>query len=152
MADEYEITADELDEPTCWRLLARAGFGRVGFVHDGAVFVLPVNAAVDRQRVVFRTGDHTSLAAAGDGAVVAFEADHTDQVAESGWSVLLRGWLHAVTDEVEVAGLRESGLRAWAPGAHDRWMAITPTHVSGRMIQRHRNLSAGRRPPYMPPD
>lgn len=152
MDDDYEIVAEEIDEPTCWRLLARAGFGRVGFVQDGAVVVLPVNAAVSGRRVVFRTGDRTGLAAADDGAVVAFEADHTDQVAESGWSVLVRGHLHVVTDGTETARLRETGLHPWAPGATDRWMTITPTKITGRMIQRHRNLSPGWHVSSMPPD
>ena len=35
MAEEYEIVMDELDEDTCWRLLARAGVGRVAFVREG---------------------------------------------------------------------------------------------------------------------
>lgn len=152
MDEEYEIVADELDEPTCWRLLARIGFGRVGFVHAGDVVVLPVNVAVIGQRVVFRTGEHTSLAAAGDGTTVAFEADHTDQVAESGWSVLVRGQLHTVTDAADTAALQESGLHPWAPDSRDRWMTITPTKITGRMIQRHRNLPPGYRVPYMPPD
>lgn len=151
MDEDYEIVADELDEATCWRLLARVGFGRVGFVHAGAVAVLPVNVAVIGQRVVFRTGEHTSLTAA-DGTAVAFEADHTDQVAESGWSVLVRGQLDTVTDAAEAAAFEESGLHAWAPDSRDRWMTITPTEVTGRMIQRHRNLPPGARVPYMPPD
>ena len=31
-------------------------------------------------------------------------------------------------------------------------MMIEPTRVSGRMIQRHRNLPSGMRVSYMPPD
>jgi hypothetical protein len=31
-------------------------------------------------------------------------------------------------------------------------MMIEPTRVTGRMIQRHRNLPAGVQVPYMPPD
>lgn len=143
---------DELDEPTCWRLLSRARFGRVGFVRDGEVIVVPVNAIVARDGIAFRTANDTSLAAAGDGAAVAFEADHTDQVAESGWSVLVRGRLWSVTGDTEIAELRESNLRPWAPAPRDHWMKIAPTGVTGRMIQRHRNLPPGCHVPYMAPD
>jgi nitroimidazol reductase NimA-like FMN-containing flavoprotein (pyridoxamine 5'-phosphate oxidase superfamily) len=152
MNDEYEIIVNELDEETCWRLLARAGFGRVGFVKDDAVIVLPVNAAVSDQRVIFRTADETSLAAAGDGSVVAFETDHTDLVAESGWSVVVRGRLWDVTERPETATWHEFAVRPWAPGPRNRWMLIEPTLVTGRMIQRHRNLPAGVHVPYMAPD
>jgi nitroimidazol reductase NimA-like FMN-containing flavoprotein (pyridoxamine 5'-phosphate oxidase superfamily) len=151
MEREYEILVEELDEQTCWLLLARAGFGRVGFVQDEAVLVLPVNCAVREQRVIFRTGAGTSLAAAGDGSVVAFEADHTDRVAESGWSVLARGRLWDVTDRPETATWSAVLVRPWAPGTRDRWMMIEPTQVTGRMIQRHRNLPSGVRASSGPP-
>src|SRR4029079_12559937 len=99
MTDEYDIEVTELDEETCWRLLARAGFGRVGFVDvDDELAVLPVNAGVHNGRVIFRTAEGASVARRGDGSMVAFEADHTDHVAEAGWSVLVRGRLWDVSD------------------------------------------------------
>ena len=113
--DEFEILVEELDEPSCWRLLSRAGFGRVGLLHDGEIVVLPVNAAVVDRRVVFRTADESMLAA-GDGTTVAFEADHTDRVAESGWSVLVRGRLVDVTERPETAAWHELTVRPWLPG------------------------------------
>ena len=143
MEQDYEILVDELDEQACWQLLTRAGFGRVGFVEDDGVVVLPVNSAVREQCIIFRTGEGTSLAAAGDGSVVAFEADHTDRVAESGWSVLVRGRLWDVTDRPEVATWSAVLVRPWAPGPRERWMRIEPTRVTGRTIQRHRNLPPG---------
>ena len=39
----------------CLRLLASVPVGRVGFVADGEVQVLPVNHVIDGQDVVFRT-------------------------------------------------------------------------------------------------
>jgi uncharacterized protein len=152
MGDEYDIIVDELDDASCWRLLERAGFGRVGFCQGDEVVVLPVNAGVMHARVVFRTAAGTSLARAGDGSVVAFEADHTDRVAESGWSVVVRGRLWDVTDRPEVATWHELAVHPWAPPPRDRWMMIEPTMVTGRMIQRHRNMPAGVHVPYMPPD
>ncbi len=63
MADEqYEILVEELDEAACRRLVSREAFGRIGFVHGGEVMVLPVNAVVMANRVVFRTADDTMSA------------------------------------------------------------------------------------------
>lgn len=152
MDDEYEITVDELDTDACWRFLAGCHFGRVGFVQDGAVLVLPVNVAISDEHVIFRTSAGSSLAAAGNGAAVAFEADSTDRVAESGWSVMVRGSLWDLTDVRSMASWKDVEVHPWAPGASDRWMAVEPTLVTGRAIQRHRNVPAGVRLPYMPPD
>lgn len=152
MNGDYDILVDELDEPTCWRLMVRAGFGRVGFMQGDDLIVLPVNAAVSEQRVIFRTADGTSLAAAGTGSAVAFEADHTDRVAESGWSVLVKGRLWDVTDRPETANWHELAVRPWVPAPRNRWMMIEPTSVTGRMIHRHRNLPARMKASYMPPD
>ena len=50
----------------CLRLLASVPVGRVGFVADGEVVVLPVNHFVDGQDVIFRTA-HGSKASAAEG-------------------------------------------------------------------------------------
>ena len=152
MPDEYDISMTDLDEETCWRLVARAGFGRVGFVdNDFELVVLPVNAGVHERRVIFRTSSTTSLARRGNGSEVAFEADDTDRVAESGWSVVVQGRLWDVTDQA-APDWNELAVRPWAPPPRDRWMMIEPSRVSGRVLERHRRLAAGERVPYMPPD
>jgi nitroimidazol reductase NimA-like FMN-containing flavoprotein (pyridoxamine 5'-phosphate oxidase superfamily) len=151
MSEEFAITDSELDEETCWRMLARASVGRIGFVDGDDVVVLPINAAVHKRRVIFRTTAGSSLAGA-QGAKVAFETDHTDQVAESGWSVVVRGVLRDVTDDPEVETWRSSMVHPWAPPPRDRWMMIEPHVVTGRMIERHRVIRRGEHVPYMPPD
>ena len=140
--EEYEILVDELDAPTCWRLLSRAGFGRVGLLDGGDdLVVLPVNAAVVHDRILIRTADGTSLArAAAAGGRVAFEADHTDRVAESGWSVLVRGHLRDVTDGAERGQVDALTVRPWMPGPRDVWLVIDPLVVTGRSIHRRRRI------------
>lgn len=140
MEEEYDVTVDEVDEEMCWRLVTRAGFGRVGFIHDGEVAVLPVNATVSQHRVVFRTAVGTSLAAAGDGSAVVFEADDTDRMAESGWSVVVRGRLWDVTERTETKSWNERLVRPWAPSSRDVWMMIEPSSITGRRIERRRIL------------
>ena len=152
MGDEFDIIVDVLDESTCWRLMSRSGFGRLGFMHGDELMVLPLNAAVSENRVVFRTTDDSMFARAGNGTKVVFEVDQTDRVAESGWSVLLRGRLWDVTGRPETATWHEISVHSWAQGPRDRWMAIEPTAVSGRRVLRHRTLPPGVHPPYMPPD
>ena len=149
--EEYEVTVDELDEETCWRLVAQEAFGRVAFIYDFELWVLPVNAAVVDRRVVFRTTDDSMLRAAGNSSLVAFEADHTDRVNETGWSVLVRGRLRDVTNDPIRGAWHELTVRPWAPGARNRRMAIETAAISGRMIHRRR-LLAGRRPTNTQPD
>lgn len=149
--EQYVINYDDLDEAVCWRLLSGGGVGRVAFVYDGEPVILPVNFGVTSENVVFRTGDRSMLHELGNGTLVAFEADETDHVAQSGWDVLLKGHLWDVEDESTVPHLDELAVRPWVPGSHDRWMRIVPIAVTGRMITRHR-VSHDGRPSYMPPD
>ena len=134
---DYFVTYEDLVEPVCWRLISRVAVGRVGFVFDGEPFVLPVNCAVVDGKIAFRTAGDSMLHTLGGGVRVAFEADHVDPVAESGWSVLVRGNLWEVSDEEMRRRLIGATNHPWAPGPIDRWMIIFPSVVSGRSISRH---------------
>ena len=151
MNEVYDIHETELGEDLCWRMLARAGFGRVGFVDGDDVVVLPVNVAVSDRRVIFRTRSGSSLAKQA-GCSVGFEADHTDRVSESGWSVVVRGRLVDATDTPEAERWSEFTVHPWAPPPRDRWMMIEPTTVTGRMVERHRRIQPDGRLSYMPPE
>jgi hypothetical protein len=76
---------------SCLSLLAAVSVGRVGFVTDGEVVVLPVNFVMDGQDVVFRTASGSKLSCAEVRTPVAFEADNYDDLTQSGWSVLVSG-------------------------------------------------------------
>jgi uncharacterized protein len=137
-ADEhhYIVSYDDLEESVCWRLITRVAVGRVGFVYEDEPIVLPVNCVVVDDKIGFRTAGYSMLHELGTGARVAFEADHVDPVAESGWSVLIRGHLWEVVDQEFRTRLIESGNHPWAPGPIDRWMMIVPSVISGRSITR----------------
>ena len=107
------------------------------FCQDGEPGALPVNCAVADRTIVFRTSADTTFFEFSHGSRVAFEADHTDHIAESGWSVLVRGTLHEVTDPAEIDALASLPVHPWAPGTRDRWMRIVPDNVTGRTISRH---------------
>lgn len=119
----------------CLRLLASVPLGRVGFVSDGEVVVLPVNHAVTGQDVVFRTTQGSKLSAAESENAVTFEADHYDPRGRAGWSVLVTGRAEMVYDDAEIAALGRLGLEPW-PDAVDRsfWVRIRATAVTGRRL------------------
>lgn len=119
----------------CLRLLGSVPVGRIGFVHDGDVNVLPVNHAIDGQDVVFHVANGSKLSAAEDQDSVAFEADDYDATTRTGWSVLVTGKADLVLDDEQITRLDALDLHPWATSA-DRpyWIRIRPTSVTGRRI------------------
>ena len=124
----------ELTGSECFELLASEHLGRVAVTDDRGPVVFPVNYVLDRHTVVFRTEEGTKLDAASRGSRVCFEVDRADAAARTSWSVIVRGEVTEVTDRDELARLRELPLRAWAPGARDRYVRILPAVLTGRRI------------------
>jgi nitroimidazol reductase NimA-like FMN-containing flavoprotein (pyridoxamine 5'-phosphate oxidase superfamily) len=121
----------------CWELLDRHHFGRLAFVDSVGVLpsIIPINYLLgDGDKVVFRTDAGSKLAAAIRRAPVAFEVDGVDEHRRTGWSVLVRGRAAEISDEVQLAQLRETPLLAWAPGAKEHYVRINASKVSGRRI------------------
>jgi nitroimidazol reductase NimA-like FMN-containing flavoprotein (pyridoxamine 5'-phosphate oxidase superfamily) len=124
-----------LSPAECFDLLEPGGIGRVGFTSTGRIMMLPVNFAVTGTTIIFRTAPDTLLALYAD-AQVSFEADHLDEALHEGWSVLVHGHAHQVTDERAVKRLEgQLHLEPWAPGARDVYVRIVPTRITGRRIQ-----------------
>lgn len=134
-----------LEADVCRQFLARCTFGRVAFDDEDGLTVLPVNCLFTGNVVVFRAEPGSKLDSLGQGRAVAFEADHIDPIAESGWSVLIRGTAAHVIDPDRIATLAETETHAWAPGAHDRWVEIDPQQITGRIIYRQRLIAEGER-------
>ena len=124
----------ELTRSQCFELLASEHLGRVAVDDEGGPVVFPVNFVLDQHTVVFRTEAGTKLHAASGGSRVCFEADGTDAVARTAWSVIVRGEITEVTDEAELARLRELPLRVWGPGARNHYVRILPARLTGRRI------------------
>ncbi len=118
----------------CFDLLEPGGIGRVAFTSAGEIMMLPVNFAMTRKTIVFRTAPDTLLAVYAD-ARVSFEADRLDDTLHEGWSVLVHGHAHRVTDEREVKRLEDgTHVKPWAGGARDVYVRIAPTRITGRRI------------------
>jgi hypothetical protein len=121
-----------LDRDECLRLLGRATLGRIACSFNALPTVLPVNFRVDGDRILVRTGRGTKLDAATRNEVVAFEVDDFDPTYHSGWSVVVTGIAHEVTDPHELGDLPP--LARWAPRGDARVVAISTHLVSGRRI------------------
>ena len=121
----------------CLRLLASVPVGRVGFIADGELVILPVNHVVDGQDVAFRTARGSKLSAAGGQNLATFEADHYHEQTRSGWSVVVTGRAEVVDAGADVQRLARGGLRPWVTAVqHPFWIRIRPTSVSGRQTPR----------------
>jgi nitroimidazol reductase NimA-like FMN-containing flavoprotein (pyridoxamine 5'-phosphate oxidase superfamily) len=122
------LTFDE-----CLRLLASVPVGRVGFITDGELVILPVNHVVDGRDVAFRTARGSKLSAAEGQNLATFEADHYNEQTRSGWSVVVTGRAEVVDAEADVQRLARRGLHPWVTAVqHPFWIRIRPTSVSGR--------------------
>ena len=131
----HERVLRTLGPAECFDLLEPGGIGRVGFASADGIMMLPVNFAVTGKTIIFRTAPDTLLALYAD-AEVSFEADRLDEALREGWSVLVHGHAHKVTEEREVKHLEDgTHLEPWAGGARDVYVRIAPARISGRRIQ-----------------
>ncbi|MDF3299121.1 helix-turn-helix domain-containing protein [Streptomyces tropicalis] len=124
----------ELAPAECRALLGGHGVGRLAVPTVSGPVVVPVNYSVVDGAIVFRTApDATPYQAVG--CRVAFEVDRIDDAFSRGWSVLVRGHAHAVTDSAEVRRLVDRAYSPpWAGGRRDVWVRIDPLVVTGRRI------------------
>lgn len=108
--------------------------GRLGIISDGRPDVLPVNYAVVGGEVAFRSGLGEKLAAAVDGAPVAFEVDAIDQAWQEGWSVVVHGHAQLLHDDTEIAELGQHLAQSWVPAEGAYHIKIVPDSITGRSI------------------
>jgi nitroimidazol reductase NimA-like FMN-containing flavoprotein (pyridoxamine 5'-phosphate oxidase superfamily) len=124
-----------LPRPECFRLLASQTVGRLAFLAGDQPLVLPVNFAVVRDVVVFRTGRGSKLSAA-LGTKVSFEVDEVDIAAGEGWSVVVQGVAEEIThtDHWFDEALRRGAAPTWMSGGLDHYVRIIPHVISGRRL------------------
>lgn len=126
---------DVIARDECLELLRGRTYGRLGVTSAGQPVVLPINYAMDDERIVFRTGAGGKFHAMVHGARVAFEIDEIDAERHAGWSVLATGRVEEVTDEAEQQRLEaQSPITPWADGERSHWMVIPSPRISGRRI------------------
>jgi uncharacterized protein len=123
-----------LDEDDCLGLVRSGTIGRVGVTMGALPAIFPVNYGVVDGAVVFYTGDGVKLRAALEAAVVAFEVDHFDAAAHTGWSVMIVGLAEDMTDPAELAAVGRLGITPLAGGDRNHAVRIRPQFVSGRRV------------------
>ena len=127
--------AQRLDSVEAIRLLASVSYGRVVFTLNALPAIRPVNHLLDKGRIIIRTRLTASISAAmrsGEGIVVAYEADSIDPQTRTGWSVVVTGHAHTITDPDEVSRY-EQLLHPWVNHA-DTAVAIEPEIITGFRI------------------
>jgi CBS domain-containing protein/nitroimidazol reductase NimA-like FMN-containing flavoprotein (pyridoxamine 5'-phosphate oxidase superfamily) len=121
----------------CLARLRSMRVGRIAYVADGEVTILPINFGVDGTGIAFRTADGSKLSAAEQGIRVAFEVDSYETARRAGWSVLVRGVTEAVYEAAETARLDKLGVDPWADAvARPTWVRIRSDEITGRAILR----------------
>ncbi|MEU7283514.1 pyridoxamine 5'-phosphate oxidase family protein [Streptomyces sp. NPDC045431] len=124
----------ELSSDECGVLLGTHGVGRVAVTRHSHPAIMPVTYVVADGEVAFRTPPD-ALPATAPGGELAFEVDHIDDVVGRGWSVLIVGRPRPVTDAEAVRRLDRQAYRApWPDSEGARWVALTPTEVTGRRV------------------
>jgi nitroimidazol reductase NimA-like FMN-containing flavoprotein (pyridoxamine 5'-phosphate oxidase superfamily) len=126
----------ELSEDECLDRLTEEVVGRVVFTDSDGPGAVPVNYALAGRDIVFRVALDSHLRSVLEPSV-AFEVDHVDPEAGSGWSVLVRGAGREV-DPADVPDLlrRMEGHppHPWAEGVHNVWVVVTARSMTGRHL------------------
>jgi len=119
----------------CNNKLAATPVGRVAFIADGDLTILPINYRFHEGTIVFRTASGSKLEAAGRHSPIAFEIDGWDAEAHTGWSVLVKGVaLEALADD-EADWEYGLDLKPWSEVVERRyWVRIRPDEITGRKI------------------
>ncbi|MFD5213374.1 pyridoxamine 5'-phosphate oxidase family protein [Microbacterium sp. NPDC058345] len=125
-----------IDEDECFALLQTTTVGRIGFVNQGRIEIIPVNYRMHEHDVLLRTRADGVLAGLPDEPDVAFEVDHHDDLGGTAWNVLLSGHVEVMpVEEVEALPAAER-VRSWAGGERTLWLRYVADRISGRRVRR----------------
>jgi nitroimidazol reductase NimA-like FMN-containing flavoprotein (pyridoxamine 5'-phosphate oxidase superfamily) len=125
-----EMTLEE-----CLEMLHAGAVGRVALSTPVGPRIVPVNFAMHRDAIVFRTAPYSELGTYGMDVEVAFEIDHIDHELHQGWSVVAMGRSEVVEDPDEVAEIRRTWEpRPWAPGNRNLYLKLKWRDLSGRWV------------------
>lgn len=119
----------ELSDLESWDFLRNQELGRLAFHILGEVHIVPINYAVDDQRLLFRTAEGSKLLGITMNDDVAFEVDEV--VGEEATSVIVRGRAH-VLEGSDAYAADTVRLRPWLEGAKFNVVAIDVTEITGR--------------------
>lgn len=130
---EKNPSLEELDEKECLRLISPGGIGRIAFSGSHGPTILPVNYQVHDGAIIFRTryggamDQDLRTGLEGVEIKIGFQVDEIDEAKHQGWSVLIQGPAHHMTDS-------DIDVHSWAGGERDLYLKIVPSQVTGRRI------------------
>jgi len=122
-----------LSQPECWELLSSVALGRLVTSVDGHPEIFPVNFAVQRRTVLFRTAEGTKLVSAVMNDQVLFEVDQHDLA--GGWSVIVKGAARVLRTDEELDEADQAQLLPWTAPAKQHFVRILPLSVTGRRFE-----------------
>lgn len=116
-----------------WDLLERVALGRLVTDVEGRPEIFPVNFAVQRRTVLFRTAEGTKLASAAINSRVLFEADDYNPV--EGWSVIVSGAAQILRSSEEIQEAQQARLLPWTGWSKPHYVRILPVSITGRRFE-----------------
>src|SRR5579875_478168 len=123
----------ELSPEDCRLLLRTSRLGRLAFMVNDQVMILPVNYVFDGASIVVRTAPGLKLDEA-PMRTAAFEIGEADPEGSWGWSVVVQGPCFDVSDAIDepTARLRELPVQPWPSGSRDHWLRVIARTITGR--------------------
>jgi uncharacterized protein len=137
MPDPRPGQLEILGDADCVNLLRSHDLGRLALVdREARPLIFPVNYFFDEGVIVFRTAPGSKLDLV-PGAYVSFEIDGFDPDEGLGWSVLVKGIAHDITNPrgAPTGRMRFWPVRPMAPGAREHWVGIWADEITGRRFQ-----------------
>jgi len=126
----------KLDPVECLALLAHTPIGRVVLSIKALPAVRTVRFVLSSGSIVVRVAPNSRLRRASAGSVVAFHADHYDEEAGEGWSVVAHGLCEEVRDVDTLTSMRSLPLEPWADTpTGDHFLRIPITLISGERVE-----------------
>jgi uncharacterized protein len=117
----------------CWDLLAGVTLGRLITSVDDQPEIFPVNYAVQRRTVLFRTAEGTKLVSTAINNRVVFEAD--DHNVAEGWSVIVKGTARSLRTNEEIEEAEHAQVLPWTTSQKTHYVRVIPESVTGRRFQ-----------------
>ncbi len=117
----------------CWDLLEGMALGRLVTSVDGQPEIFPVNYAVQRRTVLFRTAEGTKLVSTAINHHVLFEVD--DHNVAEGWSVIVKGRARSLRTYEEIEEAERAQVLPWVSSEKSHYVRIVPETVTGRRFK-----------------
>jgi uncharacterized protein len=128
-------TFGPLTQSECLHLLETHSLGRLAWQAADSQQVRPINYVFRSGAVYFRTSPQGILSELVRPADVALEVDDLDQDKRTGWSVIVYGRAKAVAALDVLEQWETDDLVPWAPRVRNLFIQITPSRITGHLLQ-----------------